>query len=376
MLKKDAEDVYRKLRKHLDEFPIGFPSTESGVEMRLLKYFFTPEEAEIAMHLTILPQTLEQIHKSLERTGVPIDKLEHTLAQMARKGSIYFVKGKGNNYYLNAQLAIGMYEHQVNKLTKEFLEDMHQYFDESFGKELTRPGSSQMRIIPVDKSITPEYKVETFENLKQIIEDFNGPISVANCICRQGNDLLGQPCRQTHLRESCLQFGSAARMYVEEKRGRFITKDETLEILRKAQEDGLVLEMMNTLKPAAICTCCGDCCGYLANVKKLARPAEFLPSNYYAKVDAESCSACETCVNVCPMGARTVRDNVSEVDLGRCIGCGVCVPVCAAGATKLVKKEKITSPPADSTAMYMQILKNKTQMKRMEKKSIQLHAPT
>jgi Fe-S-cluster-containing hydrogenase component 2 len=368
MLKKNADDVYQKLRRHLDQFPIGMPSTKSGVEIRLLKYFFTPEEAEIAMHLTILPQTLQQIHKSFEKTGVSISDLEHALAQMARKGSIYFVKGRQNNYYLNAQLAIGIWEHQVNRLTKGLVEDAHQYFDEAFGKELTRPGGSQMRIIPIEKSITPEYKVETFENLKRIIEDFNGPISVANCICRQGNDLLGQPCKQTHLRESCFQFGSAARMYVDEGRGRSITKDETLEILKKAQDDGLVLEMMNTLKPAVICTCCGDCCGYLTSVKKLSRPADFLPSNYYVKVDAELCSGCETCVNVCPMGARTISDNVSQVDVGRCIGCGVCVPACAAGATKLVKKEKVKSPPADTTAMYMQILDNKTQMKRMETK--------
>jgi electron transport complex protein RnfB len=370
MMKKDAEDVYRKLRKHLDQFPIGYPSTDSGVEIRLLKYFFTPEEAEIAMQLTILPQTLEQVHKSLEKTGISVDKLERTLAEMGRKGSIYLFKGRGKNYYLNAQLAIGMYEHQVNRMTKGFVADIHQYFDESFGKEATRPGSAQMRIIPIDKSITPEYKVETFENLKHIIEDFDGPISVANCICRQGNDLLGQPCKQTHLRESCLQFGYAARMYVDEKRGRFITKGETLEILRKAQDDGLVLEMMNTLEPTAICTCCGDCCGYLTNIKKFTRPGEFLPSNYYAQVDAQSCTGCETCVSVCPMEARTVKDSVSEVDLSRCIGCGVCVPACTADATKLVKKEKIITPPKDTGALYMQIMNNKTQMKRMEAKKV------
>jgi ferredoxin len=368
MMKKDADDVYRRLRRHLDQFPIGFPATESGVEMRLLKYFFTPEEAEIAMHLTILPQTLEQIHKSLEKTGISIGKLEQTLAQMAQKGSIYFLRGRENNFYLNAQLAIGMFEHQVNRLTKGFLEDIHQYYEESFEKEITRPGSSQMRIIPIDKSITPEYKIETFENLKSIIEGFTGPISVANCICRQANDVLGHPCKQTHLRESCLQFGSAARMYVQEGRGRFITKEETLEILRKAQEEGLVLETMNTVKPVSICTCCGDCCLNLTSIRKLARPAEFLPSNYYAKVDTELCSGCEACVSACPMGARTMKDNASEVDLGRCIGCGVCVPACTPGATKLVKKVKVSTPPPDSTTMYLDILKNKEQMKRAEAK--------
>jgi ferredoxin len=157
-------------------------------------------------------------------------------------------------------------------------------------------------------------------------------------------------------------------MWVEEKRARFIANGEALDILRKAQEDGLVLEMINAQKPAGLCTCCGDCCGYLTNVKKFTRPAEFLPSNYYAKVDAELCTGCETCVNTCPMDARTVKDNVSEVDLERCIGCGVCVPACTTGATKLVKREKASTPPPDINTMYMQILNNKSQMKRMEAK--------
>ena len=164
MSNKNSETVYLKLRKHLDEFPIGYPSTKSGVEIRLLKHFFTPDEAEVALHLTILPQTLQQVHKSMEKSGISVSKLEQILAEMAKKGSIFFLKGRTGNYYLNAQLAIGMYEHQVNRLTKDFVKDIHQYFDESFGKELTRPGSSQLRVVPIDKSITPEYKVETYEN--------------------------------------------------------------------------------------------------------------------------------------------------------------------------------------------------------------------
>jgi len=363
--KKDSEDVYQKLRKHLDQFPIGFPPTKSGVEMRLLEYFFTPEEAEIATHLTMVPQTLQQVHESLKKTGISIGRLERVLGEMGRKGSIYVARGKEANYYFNAQLAIGMYEHQVNKLTKEFIADMRQYSDEAFGKEVFRAGSAQLRVIPIEKSITPEYKVAPYEDLKQIIDDFKGPISVTNCICRQANDLLGQPCKHTSLRESCFQFGGAARMYVEEGRGRFITKEDAREILRKAQNDGLVLEMLNAVKPGVICTCCEDCCGYLTNVKKLARPVEFLPSSYYVPVDPELCTGCETCVNVCPMGARTVKDDVSQVDTERCIGCGVCVPACPSGANKLIEKEKTVVPAKDVMAMYMQILDNKLRMKKV-----------
>jgi electron transport complex protein RnfB len=365
MAKKDSDDVYQRLRKHLDQFPIGYPSTKSGVEMRLLKYFFTPEEAEIATHLTMIPQTLQQVHRSLEKTGISIDKLERMLGEMGRKGSIYVARGKDANYYFNAQLMIGMYEHQVNRLTKGFLKDIQQYIDEGFGREATRTGSAQLRVIPIEKSITPDYKVTPYEDLKQIIEGLKGPISVANCICRQANDLLGKPCKHTSLRESCFQFGSAARMYVEEGRGRYITKEEALKIMRKAQDDGLVLEILNAVKPAGMCTCCEDCCGYLTNVKRFARPSEFIPSSYYVRVDPESCTGCETCVNVCPMGARSIRDNVSVVDAERCIGCGVCVPACPSGANKLIKKERTVVPAKDVVTMYMQILDNKIHTKKM-----------
>jgi ferredoxin len=312
----------------------------------------------------MLPQTLQQIHKSLEKSGIPIDKLEHILNEMGRKGSIYLARGKESNYYFNAQLAIGMYEHQVNRLTKEFIADTRQYFDEAFSKELFRTGSAQLRVIPIEKSITPDYKVTPYEDLKLIIQELKGPISVANCICRQANDLLGQPCKHTSLRESCFLFGSAARMYVDEGRGRYVTKEEALEIMQKAQDDGLVLEILNAVKPSGMCTCCGDCCGYLTNIKKLPRPAEFLPSSYYVQADSESCTGCETCVNACPMGARSIRNDVSVVDTDRCIGCGLCVPACPSGVNKLIKKEKTVVPAKDVMAMYMQILDNKLRTKK------------
>ena len=49
-------DVYQKLRNHLDDLPGGYPATDSGVEMRILKRLFTPEEAQFATHLTLIPE--------------------------------------------------------------------------------------------------------------------------------------------------------------------------------------------------------------------------------------------------------------------------------------------------------------------------------
>ena len=65
--------VYRKLQKYLDRMPISYPATESGVEIRILKHLFTPEEAEIALQLSMIPETVERIYKRIKKSGVSVD---------------------------------------------------------------------------------------------------------------------------------------------------------------------------------------------------------------------------------------------------------------------------------------------------------------
>ena len=81
-------DVYRKLQKHIDNMPVAFPESDSGLDIKLLKHRFTPEEAEIALELSALPEPLERIHKRLEKTGISIGDLEKILDNLTAKGSI------------------------------------------------------------------------------------------------------------------------------------------------------------------------------------------------------------------------------------------------------------------------------------------------
>ena len=124
-------DVYRRLQQHLDSFPIGYPATESGVEIRILKHLFTPEEAEIATKMHFQPQPLDKIYRRVKKSGITIEELEKALDKMGKKGSIMFgsqeVGGKKVKYYANAFFAVGMYEFQLNHLTLEFIEDCMQY---------------------------------------------------------------------------------------------------------------------------------------------------------------------------------------------------------------------------------------------------------
>jgi electron transport complex protein RnfB len=63
-------DVYERLREHLDKLPGGFPATETGVELRILKRLFTAEDAELAQHLIL---KLEPATVISERAGISVE---------------------------------------------------------------------------------------------------------------------------------------------------------------------------------------------------------------------------------------------------------------------------------------------------------------
>jgi electron transport complex protein RnfB len=352
----DPADVYRRLQQHIDRMPVAFPATESGVEIRILKRLFTPEEAEIALLLSAIPEPLERIHRRARGTGLSREGLEAALDRMAGKGAILRSARGGRKRYGKAQLAIGMYEFQVDRLTKELQEDVDRYFDEGFGEAFHGPRTGQMRTIPVNAAFVPERRVGRYDDARQLIEGTTGPIAIMSCVCRQGRALTGQPCQQTDAERVCMTFRGAARQLVEEGKARFITTEEAVALARRAEEDGMVLQPENTRDPHFICFCCRCCCGVLTTARRLPRPAEYIQSNYRARVDPELCSECETCHSRCPMDALDSTEGATRVDHDRCIGCGLCVPTCPSEALSLVSRAQEVVPPPNQVSLYKKIL--------------------
>ncbi len=219
-------DVYRRLQEHLDEMPVGFPATESGVEIRILEHLFTPEEAELGLHLSALPEPLETIHGRVRKatgkegdagsgegsgvagspgvaTAGPMepDELRKRLNRMSSKGVIHKTRRDGMPHYSKLMLAVGMFEFQVNRLTPEFHADMVEYMEGEFGKAFHTTKTSQLRTIPIREEVIPERRVGTYDGARKIVERSEGPFGVLNCVCRQGMDLLNEPCRQTEIRD-------------------------------------------------------------------------------------------------------------------------------------------------------------------------------
>ncbi|TFG13115.1 4Fe-4S dicluster domain-containing protein [Candidatus Thorarchaeota archaeon] len=362
MIEVDESTVYRDLQKHLDCMPVGFPATESGVEIRILKRLFTPQEAAIAANLKFSwtpSETIDEIHQRLEPTGISKEKLEASLDTMASKGLIFRKKGERTTYYGNVQWVIGIYEFQVNKMTAELYSDIVDYNIEAFGKELFYSPLPQLRIIPVGKSIDHTHEIAAYDNIRELLNKATGPFMVANCVCRQAMDAVDNPCKATDRRETCIAFGEHAQMYIDEGWGREVTKEELLDILRQNEEDGLVLQPSNARTLDFICSCCGCCCGILFGSKMSRKPVKFYSTNYFAEVDSELCTFCGTCVEKCQMEAIFLGDDTAVIDLNRCIGCGVCVANCPSDALSLQKKEEVKVPPKTTEELYSILLEKK-----------------
>ncbi len=343
-------DVYKKLAEHLDNLPTSYPSTDSGVELRILKRLFTPEEAEIAITLTMMPEPVVGI---AERTGRDAEALAETLAEMSRKGLIFRISKGDKTLYSAAQFVIGIWEYHVNSLDEDLIRDVNEYMPTLMKKGLLSAKTQQLRVVPVAKSVSAEMAVMPFEAAEAIINK-QSKIIVSPCICRKEQKMIGKGCDKPS--EACLIFGAGAYYYEKNGLGREIDKTEALDILKAGVDAGLVLQPGNQQKSMNICMCCGCCCGVLKNLKTLDKPAEVIHTNYYAQVDEELCTACEACVDRCQMDAITVEE-AALVDLDRCIGCGLCVTDCPTEAITLEQKAEDSRylPPKNVFETYMNI---------------------
>ena len=124
-----SENVYRRLQQHLDQMPVGFPATDSGVELRLLEHLFTPEEAAIALHLSAFPEPVGRIQARASKEGIGLAHLQDALEDLAAKGAILKTKVDGEPRYSKAMLALGMFEFQAGRITKEYHSDFREYLD-------------------------------------------------------------------------------------------------------------------------------------------------------------------------------------------------------------------------------------------------------
>ena len=345
------EDSYRKLADHLDRLPGGFAPSDTGADLRLLQGLFTPQEAELATHLTLDRRDAEFIARG---ASLPPAETEQRLQEMSRKGLIFSIQPEdGPVLYQAAPWVVGIYEFQVNNLSEELLQDLEDYW--STIKRRRRPQTiPQMRTIPVGESIVPHLEALPYEQVGELVKAHER-FAVAPCICRRTAKMSGGGCDAPE--ESCLVFGEWADYYVRGERGRYIDESEVWDILARADSANLVLQPTNSREVAAICCCCGCCCGVLGGLQRHPKPSEIVASAFIATLEPETCEGCRVCLERCQMQALTEDGDRVALNSDRCIGCGLCVSTCPSGALTLVRKpdSERTQPPMTMDATWRTI---------------------
>ncbi|MBP5796633.1 MAG: 4Fe-4S binding protein, partial [Bacteroidales bacterium] len=161
-----------------------------------------------------------------------------------------------------------------------------------------------MHVIPVEKAITMENKSIDIEHISYWLKRYEGHIAAGICSCRYGRKKLDEGCADDY-RDRCLGVGDMAEYLVETNRGRYVTYDEAMEILKRAEDNGFVHQITNVdgeNKIFAICNCNVKICNAL-RTSQLFNTPNMSRSAYVAKVDPKNCVACGRCVEYCPAGA-------------------------------------------------------------------------
>lgn len=344
-------EVYKQLARYLDDLPAGYPPSESGVEIEILQTLFTDQEAELALHLTLLH---EEARVVAYRAGLGMAETSEMLETMVAKGLISgsYPAGKPPRYAIS-QYVIGFHEGQVDRLSDVYLRQFQRYEADLFEKGPWKK-VPQLRTIPINTAIVVTTGVMPYESAETILRS-KTQFAVRNCICRQEKQMDGEGCERPL--ESCLAFDDAALNTVATGKGRMISLEEALEKMDAARKAGLVLQPSNSQNPIAMCTCCSCCCGILRNIKKQPKPAEWVANAFVASYDTETCIGCGKCAAVCPMAAVTLGEAIA-FNPDRCIGCGLCAGVCPTQAVVMVRKTvKQPAIPKNTLMTYLRLAK-------------------
>ncbi len=170
-----------------------------------------------------------------------------------------------------------------------------------------------MRVIPIEKAINGETRRASYEEVSTYLSE-NDIFTVSDCSCRTAREAMEEGCG--HLKEDmCIQMGHAAEYYIRTGRGRQITREEAFEIIRRAEENGLMHQIPNldgSGRTHAICNCCGCSCLSLRTAE-MFKNVDMVRSNYVSQVDKDKCVACGECVENCPVNALQLGQKLCTV---------------------------------------------------------------
>ncbi len=347
-----SDEHYLALASALDRLPNGFPRTESGVELLILRKLFTPEDAALGSLLRMQSETAEAV---AQRTGLPAPETRKRLLGLVRKGLAWTWKDDRGMVFRLAPFVVGFYEANLDNMDHELAHLVEDYFSQGGAKGIMGPLPSLHRVVPARGTVKSEW-ILPYDRVKELLADAKA-FSVRDCICRRQAEQAGKRACSSPL-HNCLSFSATARA----PRPEDVSREEALAILDQAEEAALVHTVSNVLAGVNyVCNCCGCCCGILRGITVYGLEHSVAAANYRASVDASVCTGCEICIERCQVKAISMNDGIAVVDEQQCIGCGLCASGCAAEAASLAPRpeSEVVHPPADFAAWERARLANR-----------------
>lgn len=304
--------------------------TKDDPEYWGLAALISDEEAELASKLGVRkPKTFEEIHKL---SGMSEEHCRKLINHMSEQGILEYnwenldgTNPKNEKRYIVPMFVPGVGEfaamHETNMNEHP---ELGRFFERMTFLPLERvtkivpPGGAGvgMHVIPVEQAISMEDNSISVEHISHWLEKYEGKYAASPCSCRKSNCSYDEGCADD-FNDWCIAVGDMADYVVETKKGgRYISKEEALEIFKKAEDNGFVHQITNIdgeQKIFAICNCNVNVC-YALRTSQLFNTPNMSRSSYVARVEKENCVACGRCVEYCPAGAVKLGQKLCKAD--------------------------------------------------------------
>lgn len=327
----------------------------------LAEEIFTPEEAAVSI---AMPRSSFTAGEIAQRMGKSEEEVGAILEDMANKGLCTSNLINGVRHYSAIPFAVGIIDYSFARGTSterdRKIAGLAHSFKEAVDAVIGPPKINVPvnRVLAIEKSISADSKINTFDQVSSYISRYD-PIAVATCPCRHNWKLLDEKKDLGKPTEICIQFGTGAEFVIERGFGRKVTKEEALQILRGAEEAGMVHATLNSQEIAFLCNCSSSHCRILQAALAQPKPGRALFSGFQPYFDHQKCISCETCIERCPASALKLVDLIPEVNMDRCFGCGLCTTGCPVEAVKMEERPQAPEPPLTREAFVAALAANR-----------------